>query len=109
MSDRLRTNLKRGAAVSNVVVRRGMGPLGVLGIIFVLCKIFQIGVVATWSWWLVLLPFYVGFLISFGLLALILAVGVAVFIIGIGCIGISHLWKSWKYRYRVQPPSRKFR
>lgn len=32
--------------------------LGLLGIIFVLCKIFQVGVIATWSWWIVLLPFY---------------------------------------------------
>lgn len=34
--------------------------MGVLGIIFVVFKIMEVGVVATWSWWLVLLPFYFG-------------------------------------------------
>lgn len=31
---------------------------GILGLIFVTLKLAQIGVVANWSWWLVLLPFY---------------------------------------------------
>lgn len=39
-----------------IVIRNNW--LGLLGIIFVLCKIFQFSTVATWSWWLVLLPFY---------------------------------------------------
>lgn len=39
------------------------GWFGLLGIIFVLAKIFAIGPVADWSWWLVLLPFYLGFAI----------------------------------------------
>ena len=32
--------------------------LGILGIIFITLKLAEIGVVATWSWWLVLLPFW---------------------------------------------------
>lgn len=37
-----------------------MNVMGVLGIIFVLAKIFGVGPIADWSWWLVLLPFYLG-------------------------------------------------
>lgn len=33
--------------------------LGVLGIVFVVLKLAEVGVVANWSWWLVLLPFYI--------------------------------------------------
>ena len=43
--------------------------LGLLGVIFVLCKIFEVGVIATWSWWLVLLPFYIGLAIVLVFLA----------------------------------------
>lgn len=31
---------------------------GILGLIFVTLKLAEIGAVATWSWWLVTLPFY---------------------------------------------------
>ena len=31
---------------------------GILGLIFVTLKLAGIGTVATWSWWLVTLPFY---------------------------------------------------
>lgn len=44
----------------NVSVTYGMPWLFVLGIIFVLLKAFEVGTIATWSWWLVLLPFYIG-------------------------------------------------
>ena len=33
--------------------------LGILGLIFVTLKLTEIGVVATWSWWWVLSPFWV--------------------------------------------------
>lgn len=33
--------------------------LGVLGLIFVTLKLAEIGVVATWSWWWVLSPFWI--------------------------------------------------
>lgn len=41
----------------------GFPILGILGLIFVTLKLAGIGVVAAWSWWLVLLPFYIGFVI----------------------------------------------
>jgi len=31
---------------------------GILGIVFIVLKILSIGIVAQWSWWLVLLPLY---------------------------------------------------
>lgn len=41
----------------------GFPILGILGLIFVTLKLAGIGVVAAWSWWLVLLPFYIGLVI----------------------------------------------
>ena len=40
--------------------------LGILGIIFVVMKLMSYGAVASWSWWLVLLPFYLPLVILFG-------------------------------------------
>ena len=42
--------------------------LGVLGLIFVTLKLAEIGVVATWSWWWVLSPFWIPLAIALGLL-----------------------------------------
>ena len=44
----------------------GTSWLGLLGVIFVVAKVFEIGPVAAWSWWLVLLPFYLGLAIVLG-------------------------------------------
>ena len=41
-----------------VSVNANPGWLGLLGVIFVVAKVFEIGPIAAWSWWLVLLPFY---------------------------------------------------
>jgi len=40
---------------------------GVLGLIFVTLKLAGIGTVATWSWWLVTLPFYGPVVVALGL------------------------------------------
>lgn len=37
----------------------GIGFFGLLGVLFIALKLTEIGVVATWSWWLVLLPLYI--------------------------------------------------
>lgn len=55
-----------------------MSMLGVLGLIFIVLKVLEVGVVATWSWWLVLLPWYGGLalvlaLMAFGLTVTVLA------------------------------------
>lgn len=47
---------------------------GILGLIFVTLKLAGIGTVATWSWWLVTLPFY-------GPIALVLGVFLVVAIV----------------------------
>lgn len=57
-------------AAKSVVINKSNSTnwLGLLGIIFVICKILEIGVIATWSWWLVLLPFYLAIAIVLGIL-----------------------------------------
>lgn len=42
--------------------------LGILGLIFVTLKLAEVGVVATWSWWWVLSPFWIPLAIALGLL-----------------------------------------
>jgi len=49
----------------------GIGIFGVFGVIFVCCKIFGIEPVVHWSWWWVTLPFWGGFVLMLGVLALI--------------------------------------
>ena len=51
--------------------------LGILGLIFVTLKLAEIGVVATWSWWAVLSPFWVPLAIVLGIFAVV-GVGVVV-------------------------------
>ena len=41
--------------------------LGILGLIFVTLKLGEIGVVATWSWWWVLSPFWIPVAIALGI------------------------------------------
>lgn len=43
--------------------------LGILGLIFVTLKLAGIGVVANWSWWWVLSPFWIPFAIVLGIFA----------------------------------------
>ena len=47
--------------------------LGILGLIFVTLKLAEIGVVATWSWWAVLSPFWVP-LVILGFIILLLII-----------------------------------
>ena len=47
--------------------------MGILGLIFVTLKLAGIGVVATWSWWLVLAPMWVPLAIL-GVLAMIILI-----------------------------------
>ena len=44
--------------------------LGILGLIFVTLKLAEIGVVATWSWWWVLSPFWIPLAIVFAVLGI---------------------------------------
>lgn len=76
---------------TKTTVNYNPGWLGLLGVIFVLCKIFEVGVIATWSWWLVLLPFYLGLAIVLAFLA-IGAMGFA------GFFGIATLVEKYQRR-----------
>ena len=57
----------------------GLGICGVLTIVFVVLKVLAVAPVAAWSWWWVLSPLWIGalvglgFLLLFGLFALIVA------------------------------------
>ena len=76
-----------------VSVNYNPGWLGLLGVIFVLAKVFEYGPIAQWSWWLVLLPFYVGIIIVLGILAIgALSVG--------GFFGFAALAEKWERRKR---------
>jgi hypothetical protein len=48
--------------------------LGILGLIFVTLKLAEIGVVATWSWWWVLSPFWIPLAIGLGIFAVVVVV-----------------------------------
>lgn len=74
------------------------GWFGLLGIIFVLCKIFAYGPIATWSWWLVLLPFYLG-----------LAILLGVFVIGAVAVGATVGVASLVDKYQARKRRIKFK
>jgi small Trp-rich protein len=44
--------------------------LGILGLIFITLKLAGIGVVATWSWWWVLSPFWIPLAVVLGFFAI---------------------------------------
>jgi hypothetical protein len=67
-----------------VVQQKSIGWLGLLGVIFVLLKLFGLTEVATWSWWWVTAPFWIGFAIVVGVL-LVGAIGAGLLFTG-ACI-----------------------
>lgn len=66
--------------MSNETKSVNMNWLGLLGVVFVVCKILGVAPVATWSWWLVLLPFYLGVAIFLG----VLIVGAVIYASAVG-------------------------
>jgi hypothetical protein len=54
------------------VVKKGLGCLGVVGVVFVVLKLLSIEPVASWSWVWVLCPFWIG--LAFDVLIALLAV-----------------------------------
>jgi hypothetical protein len=80
---------------SNKVCVRGPGLLGLLGLLLIGLKLAGVGEVATWSWWLVLAPWW-------GPPGLVLALAVAGGIVWAvaavaGVIGRALAWR-WHYR-----------
>lgn len=58
---------------------RGLGCLGVVGIVFIVLKLLEIQPVASWSWLWVLCPFWIG-----------LALDLVLVILGLILIWLSH-------------------
>lgn len=48
----------------------GMGICGIITVIFVLAKVFEVGPVAAWSWWWVFSPLLIGWGIVFLIFAI---------------------------------------
>ena len=63
---------------ATVTTSGGVGVLGILQIIFVVLKVLGIGEVATWSWWVVLIPLWI--YLGIAVIALLL-VGIAAVIL----------------------------
>lgn len=61
--------------------------LGLLALLFIGLKLGAVGIVATWSWWLVLLPLYAGILIA-----------VVAFVLGLLGVGVSSIFSSRRFR-----------
>ena len=57
--------------INSGLIDNGLGLSGILTIIFVICKIFEI---ITWSWWWVLAPMWGSFLLAIVILAILVVV-----------------------------------
>ena len=69
----------------------GIGIFGLLGVIFVTLKLLGLGAVASWSWWLVLAPFW-------GPVAFVIVCFIAGLLIAMTGLAIGGLYKAWKDR-----------
>lgn len=75
-------------------------PVLLLGFVFVVAKLMAIGGVETWSWWLVLLPFYFGWAV-FGVLIFGGAAITALTAAALGVVyGVCVLIEKYQYRKR---------
>ena len=63
---------------NNVTVTQsgGIGFCGLLTILFITLKLFELTAVASWSWWWVLSPLWIPFAIWLGIFGIILLVGI---------------------------------
>lgn len=73
-----------------IVIQDGITTLGALGIVFVVAKLFGW---LDWSWWGVLIPFYIGPLMMFVIVAGFLFVCAVIVIFA--AVGSLLDWKSW--------------
>lgn len=62
-------------ADSNNSSSGGIGLAGVVFVVFLILKLAEIGVVATWSWWWVTSPLWIGFGVVLALAAIAFVVG----------------------------------
>ena len=52
----------------------GIGIFGLLGVVFVTCKIIGVAPIAGWSWWWVTAPFWGGIAFTFAMLGVMAAI-----------------------------------
>jgi hypothetical protein len=64
-----------------VIVKNSTNLFGVVGLILVILKLAGIAPVATWSWWLVTMPFWLGLAISLAFLLVIAGMAAVAFLI----------------------------
>lgn len=90
-------NREEVVSVVNNVNNHSFPLFGLLGVVFVLCKIFGVPPIVAWSWWLVILPFFIPliFIIAF---VLVLLIGAGV-VLGIAALlDVYSNWRSAKRR-----------
>ena len=49
--------------------------IGILGLLFVVLKLIGITVVAAWPWYVVLMPFYIGYVIGLAIIIGVMSIG----------------------------------
>lgn len=77
------------------VTYRGIGGLSILGCIFVIAKLFGF---ITWSWWLVLLPFYFWLAVLVAVLGIMGAIALCMAIIAFSVITMASIHEWWEAR-----------
>lgn len=65
----------------NNVVEISLPVFGLVGLCLIIAKLGGIDPVASWSWWLVTLPFWFGIVVAIAFLAIFLLVAAIVFIL----------------------------
>lgn len=84
-----------------VVVRQGSNLFGLVGLLLVILKLAEVEPVSQWSWWLVTLPWWIGFAFLMAIVLgflLFLAGGVLVTLTGAGCLWLYGLYEDRKSR-----------
>lgn len=84
------------AKVVNNITNNSFPAFSVLGIIFVLCKIFEVAPIAAWSWWLVILPFFIPLFIIIAFVLFLLFAGALVVIVAL----LIEVFGDWKRKKR---------
>lgn len=65
-------------ATATATASAGFPMFSLLGTIFILCKVFEFGPIAAWSWWWVLSPFWIPIVLAI-LIAILFLIFLAIF------------------------------
>jgi len=88
----------------NIDINLHSGWTSLLGVIFVVLKVAGITQVAEWSWWLVLLPFYIGWVILAAVLGL-MALGGGCLLAFAGLLTVAD-WVYWRWKKAIRKKQR---